>query len=226
MIRKTLATLATLAVLLVAVPGLASAHASKTTDDGVYKITWGLLDEPGFTYQKNRLDLIIRLNATNEGVGGITADNLTVELHKGDQHYELGAISAYRGAKGANAGPGNYTTANPVFLTEPGLYTLHVEGTILGTPVDVEIPAAHDYEPMSEIMFPHEVDLGGDTSALEARIAALESEVAALKAKAQTQATTPATVTSQPPAAPVPAPAIALVALAAVGAALLLRRRS
>lgn len=226
---KLLALAALTALALVAFAPSAAAHASANTADGKYRVTWGFLDEPAFAGQKNKLDLVIReivdpaTNSTGAGVGGISADNLTVELHIGEEHYDLGAVSAYRGAKGANAGPGNYTSANPVYITRPGIYTLHIEGEIHGTPVDMEIPAAHEYEPMSEIAFPDELD---DASTLAARIAALEAEVAALKAQQQTQATQPATVTSQPTAGtiPVPAAGAVLVALFVASVALALRR--
>lgn len=224
--RHVLAATAALAFLMTALAAPAAAHASGTTEDGAYRITWGFLDEPAYTHQKNRLDLIIRDNATGAGVEGLTANDLTLELVKGEERYDLGDLRAYRGAKGANAGVGNYTTANPVYLTDPGIYALHVKGDIRGSAVDVTIPAAHAYEPMSEIAFPGEAAFGGgsDTSALEARIAELEAAVAALQAEAQAQATTPASVTPQD-TNPVPAPALGLVALAIVALALALRRR-
>lgn len=218
---------AALAFLVLAMAPLASAHAYKTTEDGRYRITWGLLDEPAFTHQKNRLDLLVRDDATGEGVGGLTSENLTVTLLYAGEAYDLGDISAYRGPKGADAGAGNYTAAHPVFLTQPGIYTLRVRGSIDGTPVDVEIPAAHEYEPMSEIMFPREVALGGaDTSTFEARIAALEQEVQALKAQAQTQSSTPAPVTAQPPTSDTPSAGLLVAALGAVAAAIALRRKA
>lgn len=225
--RAYSAILITLVVASFAIPS-ASAHASKTSDDGKVKITWGLLDEPGFTYQKNKLDLIIRDNATNAGIGGLTAANFTeIALHYGEEEYALGNVTAYRGAKGANAGDGNYTAANAVFLTRPGIYTLHVKGNIQGSEIDVEIPAAHEYEDMSEIMFPEEIEFGADTSALEARIAVLETEIAALKAQAKTQSETPATVTEQPTSTvPVPGFGLLAAALGAVGVALVLRRKA
>jgi hypothetical protein len=231
MSMKRILLLATaLAFLALAFAPAASAHASMNTADGEYRVTWGFLDEPAYTHQKNRLDLTIRDAAT--GIGGLTAANLTVKLVYGEDEYDLGNISAYRGAKGgAFAGDGNYTSANHVWVTREGIYSLAVTGDIRGSPVDLTIPAAHEYHSMSHIAFPDDdaFPAGSDTSALEARIAALEEQVSALRAQVQTQSETPATLTPQTPAASpdngVPAPLFVL-ALGAVAAALVLRRRT
>lgn len=206
----------------------ASAHASQTTADGKYRITWGLLDEPAYTHQKNRLDLIVREVATGAGVPGIETSGLHLELKHGEEEYGFGNVTVYRGAKSsAFAGPGNYTGSKAIYLTKPGIYTLHVKGNINGSEVDVEIPAAHEYGEMRAIMFPEEVALGSqtDTSALEARLAALEQEVATLKAQARTQSETPATLTPQAPPAQSPVPAAGVLAVLAVLGFAALRRR-
>ncbi|HET6405837.1 MAG TPA: hypothetical protein VFH78_14435 [Candidatus Thermoplasmatota archaeon] len=230
----TLLVLTTAATLALAAP--AAAHASANSADGKVRVTWGLLEEPGYTHEKNRLDLILREVGTGAGIGGLTAENITkLALRYGDEEYDLGDITVNRGAKGANfAGPGNYTSQNFVYLTRPGIYTLVIQGTIAGSEVDLTIPATHEYGPMTEIMFPDEVAIGGgaggDTSALEARIAALEQQVEALRAQQQTQSQTPAPVVTQTPAGTTPtrdAPAagILLASIAAVVAALALRRK-
>lgn len=225
--RFALAVAAVLAASLLFAP-TAAAHASSSTTDGKYRITWGLLDEPAFAQQKNRLDLIIVDNETRAGIGGLEATGLHLELKRGEEEYDLGDLAVYRGAKsGAFAGPGNYTASKHVFLTQPGIYVLHVRGTINGSEVDLEIPAAHAYESLSEISFPDEEAFpDADTSELEAQVAALTARVAALEAKASTQSSTPATVTGQTPAGSSDVPFGAmLVALGLVAAALLLRRR-
>lgn len=222
--RSRLILMLLLLTTLLASAGSASAHASANSADGKVRITWGLLEEPGFTNEKTRLDLIIRDVATSAGIGGLTPENVTeLSLRYGEEEYALGNITANRGVKsGAFAGGGNYTSANFVYLTRPGIYTLHIKGTISGSAVELDIPATHEYEPMTEIMFPDEIDIGGggDTSALEARIAALE-------AKAQTASTKPATLTPQTTSGGSDAPAagILLGTLAAVVAALILRRK-
>lgn len=215
---------ALLALTCLALPS-ASAHASKTTDDGLVRVTWGMLDEPAYAGQKNRLDLIIVENATRAGIGGLTAENVTVTLLYGEEAYDLGAISAYRGAKGASAGAGNYTSANPVFLTRPGIYTLRVAGNVMGSTVDLEIPAAHEYEPMADIMFPDaEADPSEGLAAIQAKVDELAAKVAALEADAKTQSQTPSPTREDKNDAPGFGLAAALAGVAA--AVVILRRRA
>jgi hypothetical protein len=228
--RFALVFIALFAAALLFAP-TAAAHASRNTADGKYRITWGFIDEPAFAEEKHRLDLVIRdlvdpaTNQTGAGVGGVLAEDLTVELHSGDAHYELGDVGPYRGVKGTTVGPGNYTTSNAVFLNRAGLYVLHVEGEINGSLVDLEIPAAHALESHEEITFPAEYAESADTSALEAQVAALTARITALEAKAATQSTTPATLTPQVTGS-APAPGLGvLAAIAAVGVAFLLIRR-
>lgn len=220
--HRILAVAALATTLLLAAAGSASAHASANSADGKVRVTWGLAEEPGFTHDKNRLDLIIRDAGTREGIGGLTdADVTKLALRYGEEEYDLGDITANRGPKGsAFAGDGNYTSEHFVYLTRPGIYTLHIQGTIAGSEVDLIIPATHEYKPISEIMFPEEIELGGgDASDLEARVAALE-------AKARTQANTPATLTPQTTGgSDAPAAGVLIGTLAAVAAALALRRK-
>lgn len=229
--QRTLPVLAALLLLALAAP-TAAAHASKTSADGKIRVTWGFHDEPAVTGQKLRLDLIIRDNATMTGIGGLnTTDITSLSLHLGDQAYDFGDLTAFRGAKtGGFAGDGNYTGQHAVWLTQPGVYALRIKGTIQGSEIDLEIPASHEYHAAHDIMFPKGAAHGGmpgDASALEARIAALEAKVTALEAEARTASETPATVTPQvSPKGPIPAGGVALAALAAVAVAFALRRRA
>lgn len=230
--RILLMTLAT-GFLALSLAPTAAAHASANSADGAVRVTWGFLDEPAYTHQKLRLDLIIRKVDTMAGIPASEIQNVTATLIYGDESYDFGAVNPYRGAKsgGAFAGDGNYTGANPVYLTREGIYTLHVRGTIAGSEVDLRIPATHEYRAMSDVAFPDNeaFPASGDTSALEARIAALEQQVEALRQEQQTQSSTPASVTGQtPPAEPngVPAAGVLLAALGALAAALLLRQKA
>lgn len=212
---------ALLALALLALP-TAAAHASRTTDDGKYRVTWGWLEEPAHLGEKLRLDLIIRDNATGAGVGGLTAANITeVTLVYGESTYDFGDVAAYRGPKtGGFAGEGNYTGAVPVLPTREGIYALRIKGDVRGTPVDMTIPAQHELHGTEDIAFP---DAAAHDEDVTATIEALEQRIAALEAKAQAQSTTPTKTQDQSNDAPGFG---VLAALAAVGVVLMLRRRT
>lgn len=215
---------AALLVACLALAPTAAAHASQTTPDGKYRITWGWLNEPVHLGEKLRLDLIIRDNATGAGVGGLTPANITeVSLVYADSTYSFGNITAYRGPKtGAFGGDGNYTGAVPVLPTREGLYSLRIKGDIRGTPVNMTIPAAHELHGTEDIAFP---DAASHAEDLEAKVATLEQKVAALEAKAQAQSTRPTEMTPQTGGSN-DAPGFGLLAaLAAVGVAFVLLRR-
>lgn len=215
---RIFAALAALAALAVLAAPTAAAHATKTTGDGKFKITWGWVEEPATTYSSNALDLRIVDAATGAGIGDLEKANLTVRLHHADDEMVFAALRTQFG-KGA----GNYTSSEPITPTAPGLYTLHVSGKIDGTDVDIEIAANHDLAGIEETYWPEKP---GTDAELEARIAQLEAKVQALEAKAQSQSQTTTPVTSQTtPDAPVPALGL-LGVLAAVGVVLALRRRS
>lgn len=219
--RRVVPILLLATFLVVALAPTAAAHASANSGDGKVRVTWGFLDEPAFTGAKLRLDIILRDPATGAGIGGVSAADITeLSLHYGEEEYDLGNLTAYRGVKGsAFAGDGNYTGAKAVWLTRAGIYTLHIQGTIHGSEVDLEIPSTHEYPSHDEIAFPE-----AQAEALEARVAALEGDLQALKQQMATQANAPATVTPQDTSeAPAAGLLLALLALAAV--ALLLRRK-
>ena len=165
----------------------ASAHASATSDDGKIKVTWGWTDEPATTHAKNGLDLVLRYADNDTGVMGAHEAGLQVELRYGDEVLTLEAIQPQHGREA----DGRYTGLHPITPSQSGLYTLHLSGTLNGSAIDVTIPATHEVQGIEETYFPPasgtDGGSGGDTSALESRIAALEAKVAALEAKAQTQ---------------------------------------
>lgn len=207
------------AVLLMALAPTAAAHATKTSDDGKIKVTWGWKTEPASTYTLNALDLTIRDNATNAGIAGLEKAGLTVTLRYGEEALEIETLAAQSGK-----GNGTYTGPHAITPTRPGIYTLHVSGTIQGSEVDLEIPATHEMEDLRETMFPVR---SSTTAELDAKIAELEAKIAALEAKSRTSSETPADVT---PATggrnPVPAPgALPALAVLAVATLVALRRR-
>lgn len=210
---------ATLLVACLALAPTAAAHASKTSGDGKVRVTWGWTGEPAVTMSKNGLDLVIRDNATGAGIGGLEKANLTVSLHHGEDELHVETLATQSGK-----GPGNYTASHAITPTKPGLYTLHVTGTIAGSQVDLEIPATHEMESIEETYFPPMAS--GDAAALAQKVATLEQKVAALEAKAQAQSTTPTDVTPQTGNGGNDAPGFGLLAaLAAAGLAVVLLRR-
>ncbi|GEM_PF-3169280 len=219
--RSSLPLLA-LAAILLAAP-LASAHASMYTSDGRFKVTFGFLNEPATTWTKTGLDLIITDNATGGPVDG--ADKtLNATLVYNDQSHDF-KLSPQFGTHG------RYTDV--ITMTRPGLYKLHVTGTINGSAVDLLIPAKEATPDINDTYFP---DAIGTPLDVKAQMAAMQSEIDALKAQIKTQASTPATVISQTPDASTPAssspakpapgfePALAVGVLAVV-ALVVLRRR-
>lgn len=214
---------AALVLLLVAAAAPVEAHASQNSADGKVRVTWGWINEPAVTDAPNRLDLVLRTADTREPILDANG-SITVELHHGEEELVVSKIVA-----NAAKGNGSYTSEHLITPTAGGIYTLHITGTIAGSPIDLEIPATHAMAPIEDTYFPAKDAAPGDTSALEARIAALEAKVTALEAKADTQATTPATLSPQPtPAssAPMPFLGLGLVAMAAIAVALALRRRA
>lgn len=213
--RPTLAVLALLTLVL-AVAGPATAHKTAYSADGKIKIVWGFLNEPATTMTKNGLDLRIQDNATQYAIPDLQS-GLHVEMHYGDDEMEFHDLAGQFGK------PGYYTgTITP---TKPGVYTLHVMGTVNGTELDMEIPASHDVEAIEDTYFPEFKD---PSAALAAKVADLEAKVATLDGKIKTASTTPTAVATQPASKPVPGfePVLTLGALAAVALAVVLRRRS
>lgn len=214
--------LAALALLLLA--PLASAHASQYTADGKFKVTFGFLNEPAVTWTKTGLDLIITDNATGGPVDGADKTlNATLEYTGFSHGFKL---APQFGAHG------RYT--DTITMTRPGLYTLHVTGTINGSAVDLRIPQKEATPDINDTYFP---DHPASLQDMQARMDAMQAQIDALKAQLKTQASTPATVVSQSPAASSPAsgapatkpapgfePVMALGVLAVLGAVVLRRK--
>lgn len=219
--RKTILGILAIATLLLAVSGTASAHKTAYSPDGKVKIVWGFVNEPAVSMTKNGLHLALSDNLTGAPITGAESLHAELKYAGADEEREL-PLSAQFNV------PGAYTSV--VTPSKPGLYTLHLKGTINGSEVDLEIPASHDVTAIEETYFPEiEAAETGDTAELVAQIQALTARVSALEAKAQTQSNTPATLTPQPTAGGNDTPLSAGIVLAALGAvalALAMRRRT
>lgn len=237
------------ALALVGLAGTASAHEHVITEDCKFELSVGWKSEPPFAGQKNGLDLRV------ERITNTPADPGDCHHEEGDAHGHGGAFTAikekvatgvlgnvtvtytiaghtypdtpaeteafdFRAAFGA---PGSYT--GEILPTREGKYTIRIQGSIDGIPLDVSV-VPHEILPPSSIMFPQEDLTAEEASAkiakLEGDLAAVRQEVSAMKTAAQSQPTpTPEERTND-----APAPGALVVALAAVAVALVARRRS
>jgi hypothetical protein len=156
-------------VALLAVAVTAQAHVTHLTDDEAYFITIGQQGEPVYTFQRTNLDLIIRINEDGERgaeVGGVH-ETLTATLIAPGGEELQGTLTVQRGSEGRYQFDGGYT------LTEPGVYTLRLVGTINDTPVNDVYAMPHEIYSQADVMFP---DQGLPTlKELDARLQALEN---------------------------------------------------
>ncbi|HVL87342.1 MAG TPA: hypothetical protein VM681_04940 [Candidatus Thermoplasmatota archaeon] len=155
--------IAVLAVLALA--GGAQAHRTAYTPDDRIRLVYGSLGEPLYTFQKSGLDLGIFDNATDAPVTGLGADveagtpaRINVSLLYGGARLDLTpTMVAQHGRNGW------YTY--PYVLTQPGVYSLRIEGTINGTVVQLTIPPLHEVRELDEIMWPARAPLPDEQQA-------------------------------------------------------------
>lgn len=186
MLRQALLALA---LLLTTLP-VAVAHEHVQVGDGRYELTVGWVNEPSYVGLPNGLDLkVARLGEAADGHGDDHGDdhahaeagvvenahlNLTVTYEYGGKTFQP---LDFRPAFGR---PGWYTA--DITPTRPGIYTVHIAGTIEGVPVDVRVEPA-EIEDLEASSFPeadpayHE--LAAKVEDLEARLARLEADTAA-----------------------------------------------
>ena len=154
---RTLATL--LAVLLVGgvvagvAAGPAAAHETETVDG--YELTFGGADEPVITDERMWLELEI-VDEDGEPVTG-QADTLTMDVEDADGVERTLELDAKHGE------PGYYEA--PVVFTEPGTYTIHIEGTVEESEVHTHFEK--EVQDRSELAFP-DPDRSGDGAQADA----------------------------------------------------------
>lgn len=154
------------AVLLSGVAvGAVSAHESNTVKG--YELTFGGADEPVVTGERMWLELSIKNNETGEPVEG-AGDTLRWSVEKG------GAERAELSSGSRHGEPGVYEA--PVMFTEPGRYTIHLEGTIEGNEVHTHF--LKEVESRTELVYPNEsrvVTLQQRVNEMENRIERLDN---------------------------------------------------
>lgn len=123
---ERLLTLTVVGLVLLGAAGLAAAHDTKTIEG--YEMTFGGSDEPVVTGERMWLELNVVDAETDEPVTGLEDDlEIAVQRPFGNDTVELDVGSRF-------GEPGWYEAA--ILFTEPGTYTVYVEGSINGTSID------------------------------------------------------------------------------------------
>lgn len=171
-VRVTVLALALGSLLLLAPSAMA--HETYESDDGEYLITVGSQGEPVYTFQVTNVDLIIREHLGDgergDEVSGVH-QTLTATLIApgGEEHTD--ELTTQFGSEG------RYEFNDGYVLTQPGIYTLRLEGSINDTPVDGVYDLPHTIPSQSDIMFPDQgLPTAHDVAELQDRVAALETQ--------------------------------------------------
>ncbi len=168
----------------------ASAHESYDIGDGEYTITVGDQSEPMYTYKWTNLDLIVRDSAGDPvALDEDEREALDASLEAPGGEMLEAPLDTQFGEEGRYAFPEGH------FYTQPGQYTLHLDGEIRGVDATGTYDLPGPRQSYSEFGFPHEdvptpIDLderlqsieddGGDEQ-LDQRVQDLESQVASLE---------------------------------------------
>lgn len=171
--RPAVLTLAVLAVW----PNLALAHIHQEV--GLFDTEVGWLDHLAIEGQLARLDVRI---ATKQGDQPVTGAEKTLkaELMYGDQKKTLDLIPQ-------RTTPGAYTT-DPVLLTQPGDYKVHLTGTVNGEPLDATYDLGSDpdmiVQPASRVAFPPAASLPSTSKAAPAAASTAPAQAQGIPANA------------------------------------------
>lgn len=130
--------------------GVASAHDTEVVNS--YEVTFGGSDEPVITDERMWLEVNVVDNETEEPLAGLEDSlNIAVQQPFGNDTHELEVGSRF-------GEPGWYEA--PVIFTEPGTYTVYVNGTINGSTANLTFQKqVHDSD---NLEYPAESNQGGD----------------------------------------------------------------
>lgn len=136
--------------LLMAIALLATtawAHEAQTVSDGQtsYDVIVGFTTEPPFTDERNGLSLTVRQAEGGEPVENLQ-NSLSAQLIAPD-----GQASLDLELRARHGQPEAYTA--DFVLTEPGIYTLRLDGFIAAAEVDLTFEL-HEVRPFGELRFP------------------------------------------------------------------------
>lgn len=149
-----LAVLLVVALMLTGAVGLAAAHETETVNG--YEMTFGGSDEPVVTGERMWLQVEL-LDAETEAPVEGQADSITMAVQRpfGNDTFELD-VSEVHGS------PGVYQGA--VVFTEPGTYTVYINGTVNGTSIDTTFEKqVHD---ASQLEYPEREDSSASSGGL------------------------------------------------------------
>jgi PGF-CTERM protein len=189
---------AALVALLVGAP-TASAHESYEIGDGEITITVGDQNEPIYTYKWTNLDLIVR----DEAGDPVALDEDQLEAL--DARLEApGGEMLDRPLEGQYGEEGRYEFTEGHFYTQPGQYTLHLDGEINGTNATGTYDLPGPRQAGNDYAFPHDnvptildlqtavqqlQDAQQDNEQLEQRVQELEDKIVQLEDDQSTLAT-------------------------------------
>ncbi len=210
--RAFAAATALVAGILMVVP--ANAHSTYFSDDDKYRIVTGQLDEPVYTYAKTGLDVCFTLNTTaREPLPTVNPGALTAVLVSPSNEELTMPLKAQFGR------PGCYQFSEAYILTEPGQYTINLDGLVDATAVDMHgMLAGGKVGAMENVTFPdsgvrNNAQLAHENAALKAQVDALTARVSVLEGKAGE-------------AKGAGAPASVLLLMATLGMAFVMRRKA
>ncbi len=158
----TLGALLVVGLVVSGAVAVVSAHDAETVDG--YHITVGGADEPVITDERMWLEVEIVESETGEPVEGLEdALSIAVQRPFGDETHELDVSSRF-------GAPGWYEA--PVVFTEPGTYTVFVNGTVDGT--DVELTIQKQVHDASSLEYPPQTTAeAGNSGSLTADVSSV-----------------------------------------------------
>lgn len=130
--------------------GATNAAAHESYEVGDYTITVGDQNEPIYTYKWTNLDLIVR---DGDGLVALSED----ELADLDTQLEAPGGEMLNGTlEGQYGEEGRYEFGDGHYYTQPGQYTLHLDGQIRGTDVTGTYDLPGPRQSFSDHGFPHD----------------------------------------------------------------------
>jgi len=167
-----LAVLAGLALALAALPGIASAHETRTVA-GKYKFVVGFLNEPAISDQPNGIDLTVTDATTAQPILGLEK-SLKAQIIYGGETEDVTLSPRFNL-------PGKY--AGYVIPTKTGTWKFHFTGKVNSDTIDETFMSGpgrfNDVEPAQTLQFPAKtpplVDLSSQVSSAQAMAAGVQS---------------------------------------------------